>query len=82
MNKFSFLNAIVDQAKLKDTAKEYAEKLIKKPYFTLIQQKELFETWQNSSLDYAIQDSVNNFALAFTTEVSLQKIDEFFLNKR
>ncbi|WP_077210415.1 enoyl-CoA hydratase/isomerase family protein [Bacillus dakarensis] len=81
MNQFGFLNDVVEQSELKDKAKEYANKLIDKPFFTIKQQKELFETWQNSHLDYGIQDSVNKFALAFTTNVPQKRLDEFLSKK-
>lgn len=81
MNQFGFLNAVVELSELKDVAKEFAEKLIDKPFFTIKQQKELFETWQNSNLDYAIQDSVNKFALAFTTNIPQQRLDDFLSKK-
>lgn len=82
MNQFGFLNAVVEQSELRETALEYAEKLISKPFFTIKQQKELFETWQNSSLDYAIQDSVNKFALAFTTKIPQERLDDFLSKKK
>lgn len=81
MNQLGFLNAVVEQDQVRATAKEYAEELIDKPYFTIKQQKELFETWQNSSLEVAIQDSVNKFALAFTTDIPQKRLDEFLAKK-
>ncbi|EKN66980.1 enoyl-CoA hydratase [Neobacillus bataviensis LMG 21833] len=81
INQFGFLNAVVEKSKLKEKVKEYADTFINKPYETIKQQKELFETWQNSSLDYAINDSMNQFALAFTTEIPQQRL-EGFISKR
>jgi enoyl-CoA hydratase len=82
INQFGFLNAVVEKSALNDKVREYANTFINKPYETLKQQKELFETWQNSSLDYAIKDSMNQFALAFTTEIPQQRLEEFISKRK
>ncbi|MBO0959975.1 enoyl-CoA hydratase/isomerase family protein [Neobacillus sp. MM2021_6] len=82
INQFGFLNAVVEKSELKEKVKEYADTFINKPYETIKQQKELFETWQNSSLDYAINDSMNQFALAFTTEIPQQRLEEFISKRK
>ncbi|WP_413299891.1 enoyl-CoA hydratase-related protein [Bacillus sp. 1P10SD] len=82
MNQFGFLNAVVEESELMNKVEEYAKVFIEKPYLTLKQQKELFETWQNSSLDYAISDSMNQFALAFTTEIPQKRLEDFISKRR
>ncbi|PWA04978.1 hypothetical protein DCC39_18465 [Pueribacillus theae] len=82
INQFGFINAVVELSELERTAEQYAQKISEKAFFTVKQQKELFETWQNTSLEYAIKDSMNQFALAFTTDTPQKKLDEFLANKK
>lgn len=74
INQFGFINEVVAQDKLIETAEAYAAKVDEIDPFTVRQQKDLFETWQNASLDVAIQDSMNQFALAFSTSVPQRKM--------
>lgn len=82
MNQFGFLNAVVEPSDLKATAEKFANSIIDKPYETVKVQKELFETWQNTNLDFAIKDSTNKFALSFTTDVPQQRLDAFLSSKK
>ncbi|UOQ95652.1 enoyl-CoA hydratase/isomerase family protein [Halobacillus shinanisalinarum] len=77
MNQFGFLNLVVEQDQLRETAEVFANKVVEKPFYTVRQQKELFQTWQNTNLDYAIKDSVNKFALTFSTEIPQKRLDAF-----
>ncbi len=69
INQFGLINEVVPKEKLKETAKAYAAKVNEVDPFTMQQQKDLFETWQNTSLDVAIQDSMNQFSIAFSSGV-------------
>lgn len=82
INQFGFLNALVELSELKATAESFARRIAINHRVTIKQQKDLFETWQNTSLDTAIQDSMNQFALSFSTGVPQEKIAEFFAAKQ
>ncbi|WP_284035541.1 enoyl-CoA hydratase/isomerase family protein [Neobacillus sp. 114] len=79
----SMINKTVAPEELKDVAREYALKLISNPKETKAIQKRLMETWQNSFLDIAIQDSKNALAMSFATDIPGNRIKEFLqANKR
>jgi enoyl-CoA hydratase len=82
INRFGFLNALVDLSELRTTAEAFAHKITANDRITVQQQKQLFETWLNSSLEVAIQDSMNQFALSFNTDVPKKKLEEFLSAKQ
>lgn len=82
INQFGFLNALVELSELKATAETFARRIAVNHRVTIKQQKDLFETWQNTSLDIAIQDSMNQFALSFSTGIPEEKIADFFTAKQ
>lgn len=82
INKYGFLNSIVDPHELNATVEVYVEKVSEVDFTTIQQQKNLFEMWQNSSLDVAIQDSMNQFALSFATGIPQTRIENLEIVKK
>ncbi|MFD6442507.1 enoyl-CoA hydratase/isomerase family protein, partial [Peribacillus sp. NPDC060186] len=79
----SMINKTVALEELEDVAREYALKLISNPKETNAIQKKLMDTWQNSFLDIAIQESKSALAMSFATEIPGKRIKEFLQeNKR
>ena len=81
INKFGFINKLVAPSELKEAAESFAKRITTNHRETVKQQKNLFETWQNTSLDVAIQDSMNEFALSFSTGIPEKKMEAFFAEK-
>jgi enoyl-CoA hydratase len=82
MNAYGFLNKVVRPEELKEVAVDYAQRIASHAKTTIATQKRLFETWQNSFLDYAIQDSIKEFALSFVTDIPQKKVKEFLSSKK
>lgn len=74
INQFGFLNEVVESSRLHEAAENVANKIADKPFFTVKQQKEMFETWQNNSLACSIQNSIDQFSYAFTTDVPQRRL--------
>lgn len=69
-----FINALVDVDDVEMTAESMAKAITKNHPQVVEQQKRLFNTWDNTSLDVAYADSKKEFSLAFTTDVPESKI--------
>src|SRR5699024_2311192 len=80
INQFGFLNKVVDANKLEAEVNKFLSNVEEHNRFSINQQKELLETWQNSTLEVAINDSVKQFALAFATQVPQTELNKF-INK-
>lgn len=74
INHSRFINRVVPTSQVLETAKAYAATVSTKPAPTIKQQKELFETWQNTGFDMASTDSTNQFALAFATGTPAERL--------
>lgn len=81
INQHGFINALVEIPELRKTAEDYAYKVNENHHLTTHQQKLLFEMWQNTSLEVAIQDSMNQFALSFGTEVPAKEMERLLAKK-
>ncbi|QQK76418.1 enoyl-CoA hydratase/isomerase family protein [Salicibibacter cibarius] len=82
INDRGFINKVVKLEDLIGEAEVLARKIGKNDRQTIATQKQLFETWQNCSLDIAIKDSIDQFALSFTTDVPQNRLDEFLASKK
>ncbi|QDI90335.1 enoyl-CoA hydratase/isomerase family protein [Salicibibacter halophilus] len=82
INDYGFINKVVELGNLRDEAEAYARRISENDRKTVATQKQLFETWQNSSLDIAIKDSIDQFALSFTTDVPQKRLNEFHASKK
>jgi enoyl-CoA hydratase len=82
INQYGFINQVVELSELKSAAENFAKRITSNARETVAMQKQLFETWQNCTLDMAIQDSVNQFALSFTTDVPQKRLEMFLSSKK
>ncbi|WP_246476381.1 enoyl-CoA hydratase-related protein [Salicibibacter cibi] len=82
INQFGLINQVVDSKDLRHTVDKYADKILLNPPETVAIQKRLFETWQNTHLEMAIQDSINEFSLAFATDIPHKQIADFLADKK
>lgn len=65
MDRCGFLNALVESADVRDTARSYLRDTMESDRAVIAQQKRLFRTWRNTHEQVAIADSRKEFALAF-----------------
>ena len=82
INQYGFINKVVEFADLKAETEILANRVTVNDSLTVATQKRLFETWQNSSLNIAVQDSVNEFSLSFTTDVPQKRLDDYLSSKK
>lgn len=69
-----FINALVEVDEVEAKAETLARSIIKNHPLVIEQQKRLFHTWSNTSMNFAYADSKKEFSLAFTTDIPESKI--------
>ena len=77
MNRYGFLNRLVEPNRLNEEAALMLERMIPHSAIALAAQKRLFETWQNGTLEEALGASVDEFARVFDEEETRAAIESY-----
>lgn len=77
MERFGFLNMVVEQDELEERVNLILEHLKKHSKPAVAAQKRLFETWQNAGLRESIAVSVEEFARIFETEEAQDRVRNY-----
>lgn len=76
MYRCGFINTLVDKEELRTIVGEMISR-VTHDKTVIASQKILFNVWQNTSLDQAVEASVNEFALLFADEVAMERVRKY-----
>lgn len=77
MERFGFLNIVVEQDELEERVNLILEHLKEHSKIAIAAQKRLFETWQNTGLRESIDVSVEEFARIFETDETHDRVRNY-----
>lgn len=77
MERYGLLNKVVESDVLKEEVELFLARIISHSRTAIAAQKRLFESWQNTGLQEAINSSVSEFALAFGEDETQETIKKY-----